>query len=150
MYIFVLSVHIVLCLVLILVILMQPGKGADVSSAFGGGASSQLFGASGPGNFLTRGTGAVAGLFFVTSVALTFLAEDEAGVGGGASDKVEDVQGEGEEGAGFGVGGGTSTAPTPSAPEAPSMAPAPVEAPAGGAPVDGAPAGEPAAPGNAQ
>ena len=49
MYLFVLSVHIVLCLMLILVILMQPGKGADVSSAFGGGASSQLFGASGPG-----------------------------------------------------------------------------------------------------
>lgn len=140
MYLFVLSVHIVLCLMLILVILMQPGKGADVSSAFGGGASSQLFGASGPGNFLTRGTGALAGLFFVTSVALTFLSEDAAGLGGGASDKVEDVQDDGEEGAGFGAGASSAPA-TPTTPSTPTVAPtSPTEAPAG-APAEGAPAG---------
>ncbi len=71
MYTFVLVLHIIVSLLLVLIVLVQPGKGADISSAFGGGAATQLFGASGPGNFLTRGTGALAFIFMATSVSLS-------------------------------------------------------------------------------
>ena len=136
MYLFVLSVHLVLCLILVLVILMQPGKGADISSAFGGGASSQLFGASGPGNFLTRGTGLAAAMFFVTSVVLTFLSEDAAGIGGDAADSVEDVLQDGEEGAGFGSAPTSTPTPPPEAPApgTPPSTPAPTAPPVTPAP----------------
>lgn len=122
MYVFVVTLHVILSLLLVVIILMQPGKGADLSSAFGGGAASQLFGASGPGNFLTRGTGAIAGLFMVTSITLSLYSTEEAQGGVNAGDVAEDLADE-EEGAGFGVGG-TSTAPAPATPAAP---------PAGGA-----------------
>lgn len=103
MYIFVISVHLVLCTILVFVILMQPGKGADISSAFGGGSSSQIFGAAGSGNFLTRGTAVVAALFMVTSVALTFLGESQSSGGGAVKDIVKDVQDDGKSGGGFGL-----------------------------------------------
>jgi preprotein translocase subunit SecG len=146
MYVFVVTFHIVLSVLLVLIILMQPGKGADVSSAFGGGASSQLFGSAGDGNFLTRGTGAVAALFMVTSITLA-LYSTEANMGsGGASEEVDKVLQEGGEGEGFGAGG-TSTAPpttpAPDAPVAPSDA-APATTPTPGAPV--APSGTEPAP----
>lgn len=166
MYIFVVSVHIVLCTVLVFVILMQPGKGADISSAFGGGASSQLFGAAGSGNFLTRGTAAVAGLFMVTSVALTFLGESQTSGGGAAKDIVKDVQDDGAAGSGFGVApmksegadkdapptqdepdeGSSSGTTAPPAPPAGTETPAPSSAPLGGAAPAGTPAGSPSAP----
>jgi len=163
MYIFVVSVHIVLCTMLVFVILMQPGKGADVSSAFGGGASSQLFGAAGSGNFLTRGTAAVAGLFMVTSVALTFLGESQTSGGGAAKEIVKDVQDDGAAGAGFGVApmkseGDDKNAPATqdepdqgsssgsTAPPAGAETPAPPSAPLGGAAPTDAPAGAPSAP----
>ncbi len=122
MYTFVITLHVFLCLSLIFIILMQPGKGADVSSAFGGGASSQLFGASGPGNFLTRGTGAIATLFMVTSITLA-LYSTEANMGGSdASENVDKVIEEGQEGEGFGAPAGTAPAPAPG-PAAPAIAP---------------------------
>lgn len=123
MLIFLVSLHIVLCALLILIILMQPGKGADISSAFGGGAASQLFGAAGPGNFLTRGTGAIAALFMVTSIALSLYSTEEFQGLGGAGKVAGEVEGV-EEGSGFGVG-----APTPPAPEAPAPAGTPGSAP---------------------
>jgi preprotein translocase subunit SecG len=137
MYVFVVTLHVILCLILVLVILMQPGKGGDISSAFGGGSSSQLFGAAGPGNFLTRGTGIVAGLFMVTSITLALYSTESARGGSGVEDELENVLQEGEEGSGFGAGGTNApapAAPTPAAP-APTPAPTPDAAPTEAAPV---------------
>jgi len=127
MYVFVVTLHVILCLILVLVILMQPGKGGDISSAFGGGSSSQLFGAAGPGNFLTRGTGLVAGLFMVTSITLALYSTESASGGSGVRDELEGVIDEGEEGSGFGAGG--TNAPTPEAPAVPAAPAAPATAP---------------------
>ncbi|QBQ98045.1 preprotein translocase subunit SecG [Paraburkholderia pallida] len=54
-------------------VLLQHGKGADMGAAFGSGASGSLFGASGSANFLSRTTGALATVFFVSTLALTYL-----------------------------------------------------------------------------
>src|SRR3954453_7494723 len=115
MYIFVVTLHIVLSTLLVLIILMQPGKGGDISSAFGGGSASQLFGAAGPGNFLTRGTGLIATLFMVTSITLALYTTDEARGGAGAGD-LDKVLQEGEKGAGFGNSKPKTDAPAEPAP----------------------------------
>lgn len=71
MLLFVTLLHIILCFVLMLVILLQPGKGADVGAAFGGGGgSSTIFGPRGAGSFLSQATTIVAILFMGTSVTL--------------------------------------------------------------------------------
>ena len=132
MYPFVLTIHVILSLLLIVIILMQPGKGADISSAFGGGGGSQLFGASGPGNFLTRGTGTIAFLFMVTSISLALMGTGTAGT---AADAVDDA-GAAEEGAGF----GNSSPPAPATPVPATPAPA-TPAPATPVPAAPAPAG---------
>ena len=65
------SVHVVLCLFLIAVVLLQTGKGADMGAVFGGG-SQTLFGSGGAGNFLTRLTTGMAIGFMVTALILTY------------------------------------------------------------------------------
>lgn len=65
--------HIVICLFLILVVLLQQGKGGGLGGAFGG-AGQQVFGGRGAGNFMTRLTWISAALFIVTSVSLAYLA----------------------------------------------------------------------------
>ena len=64
--------HIVACVFLILVVLLQTGKGAEMGAVFGGGGSSTIFGASGAGNFLTRLTTGTAIVFFLTSLTLAW------------------------------------------------------------------------------
>ncbi|CAG2282055.1 MULTISPECIES: preprotein translocase subunit SecG [Burkholderia] len=54
-------------------VLLQHGKGADMGAAFGSGASGSLFGATGSANFLSRTTGILAAIFFVATLALTYL-----------------------------------------------------------------------------
>ncbi|MBN3788645.1 preprotein translocase subunit SecG [Burkholderia sp. Ac-20353] len=54
-------------------VLLQHGKGADMGAAFGSGASGSLFGATGSANFLSRTTAVLATLFFVATLALTYL-----------------------------------------------------------------------------
>src|SRR5450631_2939562 len=63
-------VHILVCLFLILVVLLQAGKGGGMGIAFGGAGSQTVFGSSGAGNFLTRLTSITAALFLLTSLAL--------------------------------------------------------------------------------
>jgi len=63
-------VHITVCLFLILVVLLQAGKGGGMGIAFGGSGSQTVFGSSGAGNFLTRLTSITAALFLLTSLAL--------------------------------------------------------------------------------
>jgi preprotein translocase subunit SecG len=66
-------VQILVALVMIGLILMQHGKGADMGATFGSGASGSLFGASGSANFMSRSTAVCAGLFFACTLALTHL-----------------------------------------------------------------------------
>jgi preprotein translocase subunit SecG len=54
-------------------VLLQHGKGADMGAAFGSGASGSLFGASGSANFLSRTTAVLATVFFVSTLALTYI-----------------------------------------------------------------------------
>jgi preprotein translocase subunit SecG len=73
----VLTVHILVALVIIGLVLMQHGKGADMGAAFGSGASGSLFGATGSANFLSRATGILAAVFFATSLALAYVASSK-------------------------------------------------------------------------
>ncbi len=66
-------VHIITALVLIGLVLIQHGKGADMGAAFGTGSAGSLFGSSGSANFLSRSTKYAAAIFFVTSLSLTYL-----------------------------------------------------------------------------
>ena len=61
----------------IVLVLLQHGKGADMGAAFGSGASGSLFGASGSANFLSRTTAVLATVFFLTSLGLSFLASNK-------------------------------------------------------------------------
>ena len=72
-----LTVHILVALVIIGLVLMQHGKGADMGAAFGSGASGSLFGASGSANFLSRTTGVLAAVFFATSLSLAYVASNK-------------------------------------------------------------------------
>jgi len=114
--------HVLVALGIIGLVLLQHGKGADMGSGFGGGASGSLFGATGSANFLSRSTAVLAGLFFILSLALTWVATHrsvEQG-GGGVMDAVKQQP---------------QDVPKPAAPEPPKPAaeaakPAPETAPA--------------------
>ncbi len=73
----VLSVHVLVGVGVIVLVLLQHGKGADMGAAFGSGASGSLFGSSGSANFLSRTTAALAAVFFCTSLALSYLATNQ-------------------------------------------------------------------------
>jgi preprotein translocase subunit SecG len=66
-------VHIAVCAFLMLVVLLQQGKGGGMGAAFGGGATQQVFGGRGAGNILTRATAVCAGIFMLTSVSLAWV-----------------------------------------------------------------------------
>lgn len=68
----ILSIHVIIAVVLIGLILVQHGKGADAGAAFGSGASSTVFGSQGSASFLTRLTAGLATAFFLTSLALAY------------------------------------------------------------------------------
>lgn len=65
-------------IVLVVLVLVQRGKGADMGAAFGSGASSTVFGSKGSIGFLMKLTFFVGALFFATSIALTYIAAHEA------------------------------------------------------------------------
>lgn len=73
MEIIVWAAHVLLAVVLVVLVLLQHGKGADMGAAFGSGSAGSLFGASGSATFLSRATGFTAAMFFVTSMTLTYL-----------------------------------------------------------------------------
>ncbi len=66
-------VHVLTAVVLIGLVLIQHGKGADMGAAFGSGSAGSLFGSSGSANFLSRSTAIAATIFFITSLSLTYL-----------------------------------------------------------------------------
>ncbi len=69
----ILAVQLLSALAMIGLVLVQHGKGADMGASFGSGASGSLFGATGSANFLSRSTAACATVFFVCTLALTYL-----------------------------------------------------------------------------
>ncbi len=81
MEILVWAAHVLLAIVLIVLVLLQHGKGADMGAAFGSGSAGSLFGASGSATFLSRATSFVAALFFATSMSLTYLSVNQTGSG---------------------------------------------------------------------
>jgi len=80
--------HVLLALAIIGLVLLQHGKGADMGSGFGGGASGSLFGATGSANFLSRTTAVLAALFFILSLALAYVATRRPMEEGGVMDTV--------------------------------------------------------------
>ncbi|MGA7237190.1 MAG: preprotein translocase subunit SecG [Bryobacteraceae bacterium] len=80
MYILVLIVHIIVCLFLVVVVLLQSGKAADLAGAFGGMGSQTAFGPRGSATLLSKATTISAALFMVTSLSLSILATRNAGL----------------------------------------------------------------------
>jgi len=81
-------IHVLTAVVLIGLVLMQHGKGADMGAAFGTGSAGSVFGSSGSANFLSRSTAVAATIFFITSLSLTYLYSHPAEQQG-VMDKIE-------------------------------------------------------------
>jgi len=88
----VIVLHVLVALAIIGLVLLQHGKGADMGSGFGSGASGSLFGATGSANFLSRATAVLATLFFVTSLGLAYIATNKPRTGGGVLDAAKKEQ----------------------------------------------------------
>ncbi len=74
----VLVVHTLIALFLIILVLLQRGKGADAGAAFGAGASGTVFGSRGSASFFSRATAVLATLFFVSSLGLAYLSSQQS------------------------------------------------------------------------
>ena len=108
MEIFVWTAHVLFAVVLIILVLLQHGKGADMGAAFGSGSAGSVFGAAGSANFLSRATGVAATVFFATSVALTYVGAHRSNTSGGVMQGVTGEPAKTEQ-----------SAPAPVAPAAP-------------------------------
>jgi preprotein translocase subunit SecG len=80
LYYLVLTLHVIACLFLIAVVLLQQGKGQDLASAFGGGGTQAAFGPRGSATVLSRATTILAGVFMVTSLSLSILKHRDSSV----------------------------------------------------------------------
>ncbi len=134
MNIFVIVIHIIVCIALIMVVLLQTGKGADMGAAFGGGGSNTLFGATGASTFLSKMTTAAAVIFMLTSLILAYMATTQQN----ASSPLKDQP----------------VVETPTAPPAGEATPVPITAPPAGeettAPESAPPAQQQEAPQNSE
>ena len=72
------TIDVFIAAALVALVLVQQGKGSGMGAAFGAGASSTVFGASGAGSFLTRSTAILAALFFINSILLAYVASNRA------------------------------------------------------------------------
>ncbi len=79
MYAMLLIIHILVCVFLILVVLLQSGKAADLAGAFGGGGSQTALGSRGAATFLTKATTISAVLFMITSLSLALMGSRRGG-----------------------------------------------------------------------
>ena len=75
MTIFLIVIHVVVCIALIMIVLLQTGKGADMGAAFGGGGSQTLFGSTGASTFLSKATTVAAIVFMLTSLILAYVSD---------------------------------------------------------------------------
>lgn len=74
----ILIVHALIAVVIVALVLLQQGKGADAGASFGGGGSQTVFGVQGGGNLLTRWTSILAALFFASSLSLGYFAKEKS------------------------------------------------------------------------
>lgn len=81
-------VQVLSALVIIALVLLQHGKGADMGAAFGSGASGSLFGATGSSNFLSKSTGGAAAIFFAATLALSFISSNVRSTAGGVMENL--------------------------------------------------------------
>jgi len=73
------ATHMLVAVLLIGVVLIQRGQGADMGASFGGGGAQTLFGSRGSGSFLGKATGGLAAVFMMTSLTLAFFTQQQAG-----------------------------------------------------------------------
>ena len=78
LYFSIVTLHVIVCIILVLVVLLQSSKGADLAGAFGGGATQTAFGSRGPASFLSRITTIAAIIFMITSVSLSMISSTRA------------------------------------------------------------------------
>ena len=117
----VVALQILSALVMIGLVLIQHGKGADMGASFGSGASGSLFGATGSANFLSRSTAVCAAVFFVCTLSLAYTSNDRTPSRGGsvldrpasAASAVTPSGADLVPGAASGVGAMTTAAPSP-------------------------------------
>ncbi len=76
MTILIITLHVIVCLALIMIVLLQTGKGADMGAAFGGGSSQTLFGSTGASTFLSKATTVAAVVFMLTCFSLAYLSSN--------------------------------------------------------------------------
>jgi preprotein translocase subunit SecG len=86
------TLHVLVAIAIVGLVLLQHGKGADMGSGFGGGASGSLFGATGSANFLSRTTAVLAALFFASSLALAYFAAQRPREAGSVTDRAAPAQ----------------------------------------------------------
>jgi preprotein translocase subunit SecG len=79
MSILLIIIHIIVCIALIMIVLLQTGKGADMGAAFGGGSSQTLFGSTRASTFLSKATSAAAIIFMLTSLTLAYFSSHRFG-----------------------------------------------------------------------
>ena len=96
------TIHVIVCLFLVIVVLLQSGKAADLAGAFGGMGSQTAFGPRGAATILSKSTAIAAGVFMLTSISLSIIGTRTAGIGGGSKSVLE-----------------RSQAPKPNAPQVP-------------------------------
>jgi preprotein translocase subunit SecG len=107
-------IHVIVCLFLILVVLLQSGKAGDLASAFGGMGSQTAFGPRGAATALSKATTIAAVVFMLTSISLAVMASRSAGIGTGGSSVLESAP---------------SSQPAPAAPSGQESATPPAPAP---------------------
>jgi preprotein translocase subunit SecG len=112
-------IQVLSALVIIGLVLLQHGKGADMGASFGSGASGSLFGATGSSNFLSKSTGVAAAVFFAATLALSYFGSRPAAAPGGVMDKLPIPA----------TSAPAASAPASSAPAAPATPAAPASAP---------------------
>jgi len=79
MYTLMIIIHVVVCLALILIVLLQTGKGAEMGAGFGGGSNQTIFGSRGAATFLSKITTGAAVMFMLTSLSLAIMTKNRTG-----------------------------------------------------------------------
>jgi len=89
--------HTLIALLIIVLVLLQRGKGADAGAAFGAGASGTVFGARGSSSFFSRATAVCATAFFVSSLTLAYLSSQGSATPESLLEDAPLIEAEGEE-----------------------------------------------------
>jgi preprotein translocase subunit SecG len=111
----ILVLHVLAAASIVVLVLLQHGKGADMGAAFGSGSAGSLFGSSGAANFLSRTTAVLAAVFFATSLALTYFSAPSKS--GGVTQQLETPKGVESKQLESKPAAPAPSAPAPAAPE---------------------------------